>query len=229
MLFRSVKKQLIQAELDNANNTSEYALVDLNRKIKSDPELLTIVDGILETCSELTKKKPIFRLKASMIPIHSPIHQSLLIVITTIILGFISNAIRSDSIPFIAEELTVTKEILLEVENIEEPILTGISLSQAKILHDEGILFVDARGVEYWKEGRIKGAIVSDNFMELLFRIDSIQGKEKPIVIYCSDDDCGSSEDLAYDMQLSEFTQLYVFKGGWLSWDEAGYPTESSQ
>ena len=164
-----------------------------------------------------------------MIPIHSPIHQSLLIVITSIILGFISNAIRSDSIPFIAEELTVTKEILLEVENIEEPILTGISLSQAKILHDEGILFVDARGVEYWKEGRIKGAIVSDNFMELLFRIDSIQGKEKPIVIYCSDDDCGSSEDLAYDMQLSEFTQLYVFKGGWLSWDEAGYPTESSQ
>ncbi|MBT3216683.1 MAG: hypothetical protein HOD97_03425 [Candidatus Marinimicrobia bacterium] len=52
----NVKKQLIQAELDNANNTSEYALVDLNRKIKSDPELLTIVDGILETCSELTKK-----------------------------------------------------------------------------------------------------------------------------------------------------------------------------
>ena len=38
---------------------------------------------------------------------------------------------------------------------------------------------------------------------------------------------CGDSEDLAYNLQDSGFTKIYVFKGGWLEWSNAGYPSET--
>lgn len=50
------KKEIIEAELAAASNTSDFELLDLSRKIESDPELLAIVDGILETCTKLTQK-----------------------------------------------------------------------------------------------------------------------------------------------------------------------------
>ena len=45
-------------------------------------------------------------------------------------------------------------------------------------------------------------------------------------MVYCGDPGCGDSEDLAYDLQDSGFNKLYVFKGGWLEWSAAGYPSE---
>ena len=65
-------------------------------------------------------------------------------------------------------------------------------------------------------------------FMELIFNIESIQSKTDPLVVYCGDPGCGDSEDLAYDLQDSGFTKLYVIKGGWLEWSAAGYPSEGS-
>ncbi len=52
----SSKKEIIEAEIAGASNTSEFELLDLSREVESDPELLAIVDDILETCSKLTKK-----------------------------------------------------------------------------------------------------------------------------------------------------------------------------
>lgn len=161
-----------------------------------------------------------------MLPTPPPLHQSAIILIATMVFGLLSNSVRTDSIPYIAEEIAEAAEVNLDTKVSAEPILKGISLEQAKKLYDDGVLFVDARGVEYWEEGHIPGSMVNRNFMELTFKIDSIQERNKPVVIYCSDDDCGSSKDLAYDLQYSDFSHLYVFKGGWLEWTEAGYPTE---
>ena len=45
-------------------------------------------------------------------------------------------------------------------------------------------------------------------------------------VVYCSDDDCGSSEDLAYQLQDQGFINIYLFKGGWKQWTESDLPIE---
>jgi len=63
--------------------------------------------------------------------------------------------------------------------------------------------------------------------MELVFNIEQKQAKSEPLVVYCGDPGCGDSEDLAYDLQDSGFTQLYVFKGGWVEWSAASYPSET--
>jgi len=111
-------------------------------------------------------------------------------------------------------------------DNCGEPILAALSLVQAKQLFDDGILFVDARDDAYYSKGHIQGAMKNAFLMELIFNIEARQSKAEPLVIYSSDPDNGDSEDLAYDLQDLGFTKLYVFKGGWLEWSKAGYPTK---
>ena len=109
-----------------------------------------------------------------------------------------------------------------------EPFLLTISLEQALDFYEKDVLFLDARDDGYYAQGHIKGAIKNIFFMELIFNIESIQPKTDPLVVYCGDPGCGDSEDLAYDLQDSGFTKLYVFKGGWLEWSAADYPSEGS-
>ena len=110
--------------------------------------------------------------------------------------------------------------------NCGELILAVISLVQAKQLFDDGILFVDARDDVYYSKGHIQGAMKNAFLMELIVNIEARQSKAEPLVIYSSDPDNGEIEDLAYHLQDLGFTKLYVFKGGWLEWSKAGYPTK---
>ena len=107
-----------------------------------------------------------------------------------------------------------------------EPRLFAITLDQALELYQKGTVFVDAREPEYYQEGHIKGAWNIPFFLELVFKLDSLQGKDAPMVIYCSGDECGSSEDLAYELQAEGFSNLLVFKGGWTAWNTSGHPIE---
>ena len=72
-------------------------------------------------------------------------------------------------------------------------------------------------------DGFIPGAIADDDVDILADMINEKIGYEKEFVIYCSDDDCGSSQDLAYELQDMGFFNILVFKGGWKSWSEAGF------
>ena len=65
--------------------------------------------------------------------------------------------------------------------------------------------------------------------MELIFNISARQDKNAPLVVYCGDPGCGESKDLAYDLQYSGFTKLFVFKGGWLEWSKVEYPIEEGE
>ena len=152
-----------------------------------------------------------------------PIGQIIVIAITSTVLSLTLNAVRPDGIPLLAKELAVAEEIEYD---IAEPRLFAITLDQALELYQKGTVFVDAREPEYYQEGHIKGAWNIPFFLELVFKVDSLQGKDAPMVIYCSGDECGSSEDLAYELQAEGFSNLLVFKGGWTAWNTSGHPIE---
>ena len=154
------------------------------------------------------------------------IFQVYLIIILSIVISFATNLIRPKSIPFLAEKLEQAENINLDSD---EPLLLIISLDQAKEFYEKNTLFLDARDEAYYNKGHIKGAIKNIFFMELLYNIESIQSKQAPLVVYCGDPGCGDSEDLAYNLQDAGFTKLYVFKGGWLEWSAANYPSKSIQ
>ena len=153
-----------------------------------------------------------------------PIGQIIVITITSIVLSLILNVVRPDGIPLLAKELAVAEEI--EYDAATEPRLLAITLEQALDLYQKGTVFVDAREPEYYQEGHIRGAWNFPFFLELVFKLDSLQGKDAPLVIYCSGDECGSSEDLAYELQAEGFNNLLVFKGGWTAWNISEHPIE---
>ena len=155
--------------------------------------------------------------------IQNSLFQVLFFLIISVVIGFGSNWLKDDPIPLFAVKLKIatTDDLLSDI--VTESVLRAIGLDQARKFHNEGVVFVDARDLEYYEEGHISGAWNSNHFMELIFRLDSLQGKDRSIVTYCDGDDCGSSEDLAYDLQNEGFTKIFVFVGGWSEWQQAGY------
>ena len=152
-----------------------------------------------------------------------PFNQVVFFVVISIFLSFSSNLVRKDSIPLLAKKLEITEDIDLESD---ETTLIAISLDKAKDFFENGVLFIDARDEVYYNDGHIKNAMKNVFLMELIFNIEEKQTKEDPIVVYCGDPGCGDSEDLAYDLQNEGFKKLFVFKGGWLEWSAANYPSD---
>ena len=155
--------------------------------------------------------------------------QVLLITGISILCGASFNTFRDGGIAWLAkpmEKINSTNDIEL---NIDAPSVREINLETAKNLQKNGALFVDARSEEYLEDGFIPGAINNDDTDALSDEIATLIGFNKGFVIYCSDDDCGSSEDLAYDLQEYGFNNILVFKGGWKTWSESGLDIEYNE
>ena len=149
-----------------------------------------------------------------------------MIIVFSIVFAASFNTIREEGIPWKAKPIEKVEDTSFLQEIINEPVIREIGLEVAVALHREGSLFVDARAEEYLIDGYIPGAIANDDVGKLSNAIDSLNGFDKGFVIYCSDDDCGSSEDLAYDLQDMGFNNILVFKGGWKMWSEANLGVE---
>ena len=89
-------------------------------------------------------------------------------------------------------------------------------------------LFIDARSQDDYQKGHIKGAIniPAHAFMDSLQYLDNLN-LNQILITYCDGADCNASIDLAADLKLMGFEQIYFFFGGWVEWQTAGYPTEA--
>lgn len=152
------------------------------------------------------------------------LNQSLSIISLSIIIAFFVNLFREDNIGYMAKDLDTTNlENILTSESYN-PLIRSINIETAQKLHSQSTIFVDARAMEYYINGHILGAICNDDFDTLAVDLMSLIGEDMPFVVYCSDDDCGSSEDLAYQLQDYGFTNILLFKGGWKEWQDNGLP-----
>ena len=153
------------------------------------------------------------------------IHQIFIFVFISLIFSISTNFIRSDSIDYLSKGLE-------KVESLDDLSLNNsggikeVSLKIAQDLFEKNILFVDARAKEYFLEGHIPGAICFDNFDSLAMEIDNRIQDNSFFIVYCSDDDCGSSEELSYQLRDEGFTNIYLFKGGWKQWTDNNMPIE---
>ena len=152
--------------------------------------------------------------------------QSIILVALSILIGSIFNLLSDDGIPWVAEPIKIVNNSEDALDILAEPSIREVEIETAKALHGSGILFVDARAEEYLSDGFIPGAIASDDISMLADQIETKIGFDTGFVIYCSDDDCGSSEELAYHFQDIGFNNILVFRGGWKSWKDAGLEIE---
>jgi len=156
----------------------------------------------------------------------SSLHQIYIYFALSFVTSFVINLSRTDTLPMIAEPPEIIDDIGQINDKISAPILREISIDIAKDLFDQNILFVDARSEEYYIEGHIPKAVCNDNLDSLITIMEEYISVDNGFVVYCSDDDCGSSEELAYSLQEQGFLNIYLFKGGWKQWVENNLPVE---
>ena len=161
--------------------------------------------------------------------LNRPGHQVLVLITCSFLIGLGFNLFRNRPLPLLANHLELAEPGDDIVSILADPTIREIDLKMAKDLYTSGKLFVDARAIEYFKQGHIPGSVANDDIDALASAIDSRIGQNLAFIIYCSDDDCGSSEDLAYELQDLGFMNILVFKGGWKDWTGAGLPLETSE
>ena len=157
----------------------------------------------------------------------SSLHQIYLYLTISFITSFVINFSRTNTLPIIADPLEKIENIEQINEKLANPIIREISIDIAKDLFDQNMLFVDARSEEYYLEGHIPKAVCNDNLDLLITKMEKHISIDDGFIVYCSDDDCGSSEELAYLLQEQGFSNIFLFKGGWKQWVDNNLPIES--
>lgn len=101
-----------------------------------------------------------------------------------------------------------------------------IGLDEARSMWQAGVFVLDARSPFGYVVGHIPGA-VNIPVYEIVNRIGELAGRENdPILVYCTDISCSSSARAAAILVAHGFTQVYIFRGGFAAWKDAGYEIE---
>ncbi|MBP9192137.1 MAG: rhodanese-like domain-containing protein [Ignavibacteria bacterium] len=165
------------------------------------------------------------------------------IVIASFVIGVIANAVSSKGVPFIrddSERFAVDTAAAVNIEEIKtkrgklnkagyyNPV--NIPIEAAKMLYDEGVVFIDGRDATEFQTGHIQGAI---NIDYKTFKDMTVEEKqqlmkdiktEQLIVSYCGSDSCEISIDNAYEMAKAGYNDVKIFLGGYKDWNNQGYP-----
>ena len=147
--------------------------------------------------------------------------QASYIVLLSVITSLLFNQVRESPLSFIKKNVEVVSVLKSTSSVTSEPSIIGIDLELAKKLFEENTLFVDARAEEFYEDGHIPNAICFDDFDLLVEKLENTIGMDDQFIVYCSDSDCGSSEDLSYELQSHGYNNILLFKGGWKEWTDA--------
>ena len=156
-----------------------------------------------------------------MAKIHNLYLQVAFIVFASVITSLLFNQLRNKPLPFVREKVEVVSSLPSLKTKSSGSHITGINLELAKKLFEKNTLFIDARAEEFYNEGHIPNAICSDDFDVLVEKLENTIGIDDQFIVYCSDSDCGSSEDLSYELQSHGYNSILLFKGGWKEWTDA--------
>ncbi len=166
------------------------------------------------------------------------IRQLIVLLIISVILGFIVNAISPNGIDLIGKyrEISSGNEPVIP-PNAEEGDPAFIALDLAELEFNSGnALFLDCREFEEFECGTIPGAInipfdyLPDENLEQY--IDSGLGfvaKDQQIITFCSGDECDLSLHMARNLQAFGYTNVSIFFGGSREWDNFGLEFERRQ
>lgn len=105
------------------------------------------------------------------------------------------------------------------------------TVSEAKKIYDVGkTLFVDARGVDVYKEGHVKGSISLpvDDFHSTGQSFLEKYPASTAIIVYCSGRECEDSHTLAGYFKDLGYTNVRIMIDGYPGWEKGGYPIEKN-
>ena len=157
----------------------------------------------------------------------------LIIIIFSLIIAMISNMVSDNRIPFIGSWPSILgSDSIIVPPSAEENDPPFISLDQAVTkFQSVNVLFLDAREMEDYEIGRIRGAVnlpydyLEDYWDEVLAGVPT----DREIVVYCSGSECESSLFLGREMAEKGYKNIFIFYGGWREWVRAKLPFDGEQ
>lgn len=155
-----------------------------------------------------------------MTPMKTHLVRAAIILGGSLVLSLAANGLRKDGIPLIRP----SKEALALKSGI-----TPIHIDTAKLLlENPKVLFLDARPHNVWKRGRIPGAISfpEESYDSLAKAFKDSVPLDRPLVTYCSGEECRASDMLAQRLQKDGYKFIYLFFGGWVEWSQANERVE---
>jgi ArsR family transcriptional regulator len=113
-----------------------------------------------------------------------------------------------------------------DADEISEP--QSISLDTVVTLwRNNNVVFLDSRPPNDFTRGHIPGSIniPTTEMDDYYFKIDSMD-RNMTYIAYCDGEECNSSIELALNLSVMGFKNIYYFVGGWNKWVEANLPVE---
>ena len=134
------------------------------------------------------------------------------------------NALRTNRLPLVGDWTPAGRITTTSGERMD------ISLFEAqKLFANDEAVFIDARPMEDYLQGHIRGArSLPRQELDLKF-IDVTKDLdlETPVITYCDGETCELSHDLALFLRDAGFVNTRVLVNGWSLWRLAGMPVES--
>ncbi len=168
--------------------------------------------------------------KLHTLPLKEMVTEMALIVSLALVAALAVNSLSPNGIPLIStrgvqqcQDTTADPagKTLVEIETIDV-------FSARQLFETGGVLFVDARGPEFFKNGHIRGAVSlqPDRFEQAIGRFRQTCQPATRIVIYCYSQECPEGHELAHRLAASGYTAVSVMIGGLVAWEQEGLPVE---
>ncbi|CAN2039005.1 Rhodanese domain-containing protein [Candidatus Magnetomoraceae bacterium gMMP-15] len=157
--------------------------------------------------------------------------ESLLILIITISAALLINGLRPDGIKLNISffQPAINKEIINKETAADQQETGEIPFKRAvKMFHNNKALFLDARSLEDYETGHIKGAesFPVHDFEMLIGEFIETTDPETIIITYCDGDDCPLAHELSEQLSYVGFEKAFHLKNGWGRWRENSLPGE---
>ena len=153
-----------------------------------------------------------------------------LLLVVAVFLALLTNTFSPASIPLFGQ-WDESKGVIRANPN-DDIFNLGFEIGNvetAKEIYDEGdTIFIDARDINAFEEGHIKGAVLFP-IVEFDARIENFIDHYEPdqnIIIYCSGRSCEDSHHLAQLLTEFGYENILVMIDGFPGWEEKGFPVE---
>lgn len=157
------------------------------------------------------------------------INQALLLLLFSAVAATAVNLVSPNAIPWIGDypEIDLDRSTPVVPPDAAEGDPPYIPWDVAKMDHQAGALFIDARDPYEYRCGTIPGAInVPFDYLpeveDLTNYFDSALGgisKDHRIVVFCSGEECDVSIHMARNLQSFGYTNVAIFFGGSREWE----------
>ena len=104
-------------------------------------------------------------------------------------------------------------------------------LKVRKMIQAREVVLLDVRPKYIYDNGHLPGAFSFPlaDFDEVLPKLLDFVKKDTAILVYCSGVECSDSHTFATQLLALRFTQIRVYAGGFLEWQEMGFEIEKNE